>query len=267
MKFVKNRVLLFCILIFGLLANRSGRNEGSTGAPNETDNVTCANCHVRGPFKPGISVDLLVNNTSVQFIKPNTDYTINIQITDSTTRASVFGFQLVPLNSNIAMAGSFPTVGTRVKRVNDIGRTYLSHSARSTTSLFTGTWRSPAALAAKDSIRFYYSGVTGNDDGGSIGDNAFTSVKTYYYEGSLTNQPEYERDMPALIQNIAGETLYFTHHEKIKSFKIFDDNGRIITKKEVNQIQNIDISGLSEGHYFIMFTTDENRVTRKFLKI
>jgi hypothetical protein len=267
MKLIKYRVLLIAIVIFGLLSNRTGRNEGSTGAPDETDNVTCANCHIRGPFKPGISIELLSNNLKVQVIKPNTDYTVNIQLTDSTAKASVYGFQLVPLNSSNAMAGSFPALGTRVKRVNDIGRTYLSHSARSATSLFTATWRSPATIAVTDSIRFYFSGVTGNDDGGSIGDNAVLGTRTFYPEGGLTSSEEVAVRMPTLVQNIGSEILNFSNFENVKRIKIFDTNGRIILSEYVNGKNYADISTLGYGYFYIQFITDTNSVTRKFLKI
>ena len=267
MKFLQIKVAIFALLVLGLLSNRSGRNEGTTGAPNETDNVVCSNCHIRGPFKPGIQIELLENNSKVQFIKPNTTYTVNIQLTDSTSRATVYGFQMVPLNSRTLMAGSFPTIGTRVKRVNDLGRTYLSHSARATNSLFTATWTSPAALATTDSIKFYFAGVTGNDDNGSIGDNGITGTRTYYYLGSLTNNEDFEQLMPALTKNMVESYLEFSHPDVVKSIKIYDQHGKLVIQPKVSENGTAEVSGLSFGYYYVQFTSDKHSITRKFLKL
>ena len=70
-------------MVTTFLAEKRGRNVGNTGAPGETDEVTCLNCHVRGSFRPNINIDLIdKSNKKIEKILPNTDYTVNIQLLD-----------------------------------------------------------------------------------------------------------------------------------------------------------------------------------------
>ena len=261
------QILIFMLLTIILLSNRTGRNEGSTGAPNETDNVTCENCHVRGTFKPGISIDLLdSSNKKVQAIMPNTDYTLSVTLVDSTNRASVYGFQLVPLNREAKMAGSFPSIGARVKRVNDLSRVYLSHSTRSTSPSFTATWRSPADVSPSDSIKFYFAGVTGNDDNNSIGDNAKVGTKTFYFESTTSTLSNSEESSNLLQTNIVNQTLTFRKLDSSNKLIITDQNGVTLHNYENYINETIDISFLKSGAYYFTAISENQRLVQKFVK-
>jgi hypothetical protein len=262
------RILFVFIVYILFVANRTGRNEGTAGAPNETDNVTCENCHIRGAFKPFIQLELL--NQSGQKIKkitPNTDYTVQITLLDSTNRASVYGFQMVPLHADQKMAGSFPTIGQRVKRVNDLGRVYLSHSARSTSPNFTATWRSPSPTNLLDSIKFYLAGVTGNDDNNSIGDNARLATRTYYYEGTTSTTALDADNKTFLVNTVSSDYLRIKDHSSIDQISIFDKNG--ILNKRITEISNyaVDISSLSSGAYLLTIQSEGRSYLEKFVKI
>jgi len=262
------RIIIFVVISLTFLSDRRGRPIGNAGAPGEVDNVTCLNCHIRGNFKPEIQIDLVDKaNKKVQKILPNTDYTVNIQLIDSKIKASVYGFQLVPLTSKELMAGSFPTIGSRVKRVVDLNRTYISHNNRSTSATFTATWKSPNQLSDKDSIKFYYAGVVGNDDDNSIGDNAIVKSKTFLYESTTSNEAIEIEAKPILLTNITSTYLDFKYDKTISAVKVFNHLGYLIMEVEDTDLKRIDISSLSANTYFVQTLAEGKIYTQKFLKI
>jgi hypothetical protein len=244
--------LIFSLVIaLTYLSNDNGRSTGTTGAPGEPDEITCENCHLRGNFKPIMEIELLSNNAKVSTIKPATTYTLNVKIGDQTGKAKVYGFQLVPLTSKDAMAGTFPTIGAKVKRVNTLGRTYLTHSSPNSNTVFSATWTSPANLAPEDSITFYYAGVTGDNQDSSVGDNAISGKSSYVFPLASSNKdisinkvkvyPSHTRDFLQLQTNSDLESL---------DIKIYDQYGRLVLT-EVVQHNKIDVSEISPGLYYI----------------
>lgn len=267
MKFIK--VLFFtigCYVIFS--SNNDGRTTGTTGAPGESsDNVTCNNCHIRGSFNPIAQVEIKnLSGQVVSSILPNTDYVVNMKVGDLTAKAKTYGFQLVPLRqSNNTMAGTWGTLGTKVKRVNTLNRQYLTHSSPNAIPLFTANWKSPNVVG--DSIVFYYGAVATDGANSALGDNAIVSRQAFRID--VASGAEDVQNLDANIQpTLAHDAIWISATEQISSYSIYNQIGQLLKSDIVGTQSFIDVSNLSAGTYFIKLEGEKNKsTTKKFIKI
>jgi hypothetical protein len=243
---------LFFGLLFSItfLSNDNGRTTGTTGAPGEPDSITCEACHIRGNFDPIMEIELRLSNIKVTTIKPATTYTLNVKLGDRTGKARAYGFQLVPLTSRNTMAGSFPTLGSKVKRANTLNRSYLTHSSPNTTPLFTATWTSPANLALEDSIVFYYAGISGDNVNESIGDNSIAGKTRFVYTLSSSSKI-FNTENIKIWPTVSSSYLYLSiaDFDQVKA-NIYDLYGRLISENTLEST-TIDVSDLNQGLYYL----------------
>jgi hypothetical protein len=168
---MKFKVIYSCFgLLLGaflLMGNSGGATAGGagarTGAPSEG---LCTNCHGGGSFTPSISIQMLNGATPISSYTAGNSYTLRVQMSGG----SSYGAQATILrNSNNSTAGSLssPSSGAAVRAFGS--RSYLEHSARSSTGLFTATWVAPAA--GTGTVTIYGAGIVCNNLAGSGGDN------------------------------------------------------------------------------------------------
>ena len=157
--------LLLAAFLF--MGNSSGATVGGagarTGAPTEG---LCTNCHGGGSFTPTISIQMLNGATPISSYTAGNSYTLRVQMSGG----SSYGAQATVLsNSNNSTAGtlSAPNTGAAVRAFGS--RSYLEHTARSTTGLFTATWVAPTA--GTGTVTIYGAGIVCNINGGTNGDN------------------------------------------------------------------------------------------------
>jgi hypothetical protein len=68
-----------------------------------------------------------------------------------------------------------------------------------------------------------------------------------------------------IYPNPATNTLYIDSHTSIETSEVYNISGKLLLTKQLNSNQ-IDISSLAKGLYFIKLTTEEGSVVRKFVK-
>jgi hypothetical protein len=151
-----------------------GAPEGRTGAPGETN---CTACHSTGTTQDGNPVNELVLNSG------GTDYAIGettpmtLTLTDD---AAKNGFQLVALNDNDEMAGTFTiTDNTNTKFVTSglLNRDYVTHTSNGTgLNSWTFDWETPIEGG---NITFYVATNKTNSSATNAGDLIYLSQHTF----------------------------------------------------------------------------------------
>jgi hypothetical protein len=152
---------------FFLMGNSGGATGGAgarTGAPSEG---LCSNCHGGGSFTPSISIQMLNGATPISSYTAGNSYTLRVQISGG----SSYGAQATVLrNSDNNTAGTLSGANSGAAIRTSGIRSYLEHTSRSTTGVFTATWVAPAT--GTGAITIYGAGIVCNATGGTSGDNA-----------------------------------------------------------------------------------------------
>ena len=163
------------LLISLFLANSSGPGSvgtgARTGAPGEG---ICSNCHggSGGTFSPSINIQVLDGATAVSTYQAGRSYTLRVQI--SSANSTCFGAQATVLNSSNSNTGSLSSPGSGVRVLTIGSRTYIEHTQRSSSGVFTATWTAPAA--GTGTVTVYAAGIACNNSSGSSGDNTISGT-------------------------------------------------------------------------------------------
>jgi hypothetical protein len=172
---MQKKPLLFAALVASgifFMGNSTGPaaagNGDRTGSPVSSLTCGAAGCHSGGTFSPSITIRVLdAQNNAVTTYTPGQTYTIEVNI--ASTSASGFGFQATALFAGNAMAGSFGNPGAG-KQVTTLGtRSYVEHSARATSGLFSFPWTAPTAGGG--TVTVYAAGIAANGNGTTSGDS------------------------------------------------------------------------------------------------
>lgn len=163
---------------FILISSSNGRaasfNDDRTGSPlSPGGGSTCGTCHGGGSFQAQLNFRIEDNKgVIVQSYKPDSVYTVKIDMSDFSSNATAFGFQAIALTSSNGMAGSFsnPNMATKISPVGS--RQYIEHNGPSGTGMFEANWTAPN-MGTGD-VTFYAAGNATNGNGGSSGDNSAT---------------------------------------------------------------------------------------------
>lgn len=183
-------VLVACLLISASVnKSSSGAPPSHTGAPGE---MTCgaSGCHDDNKLNNGTaSLEIEVGAKEKYFI-PGKTYPVKIRIKDK--NISRFGFQLVALESksltNCGILQICDSIRTKL-----VGNSYKLQNRKYATYTFNGTdaleegmsewvinWTAPSDL--KESVNFYVSAVSANDDMYDKGDHVYTQKLTMRYK-------------------------------------------------------------------------------------
>lgn len=264
-----NKSLVLSLFFIGsilLLSNREGRDEGNSNAPGETG-TTCVNCHIRGPYTPVF--DLFLSDAAgnrVTYYLPGQQYNFEVRVADISAKAKTFGFQTVPLDGEDNFVGTWGQLGSRVRKIKDLGREYLTHSSPSTTGIFKAVWTAPATDLGN--ITFYLAGVTADGEGASIGDNSDT---TKFVVPSLTSSStNIEIKSLEVFPTLTTDRITTLVADDLSFLRIFDTNGKMVLQKKdpLPGDFNIDVSDYGFGYYFIFGINKEGNLISKgcFLK-
>lgn len=202
----KNRIKFVCLLsflaaVFFLLTGNktlttvqafsSGPPVGLTGAPNEG---TCTECHGGAPNSgPG---QFTITGLPARY-DPGMTYEVTVthSTTDNTRRR--WGFELTVLTSGNAKAGNLSNNSGFTSVINDDGpgsnRQYIEHNTQGTfagqrsPASWTFNWTAPETNIG--AVTFYASGNQANNNGGSNGDQIYTTSLTVNPPSTNTGPP------------------------------------------------------------------------------
>lgn len=153
--------------------NSGGSPSGRTGAPGETN---CTACH-SGTTQDGNPVnELVLDGGGTDYSAGNTE-SMSLTLTDD---AAKNGFQLVALNTNDEMAGTFTiTDNTNTKFVSSglLSRDYVTHTSNGTTlNSWTFDWETPVEGG---DVTFYVATNKTNSSATNQGDVIYLSQHTF----------------------------------------------------------------------------------------
>lgn len=170
-------LLLFSlgILIYlSLLGNRGGAPTGRTGAPGES---TCAtsNCHDGTVNSGSATIELGLMNDLTAYTLGAT-HTVSISI-DGAQSAARNGFEIVALDAQNANVGEWILSGDDKRTRSAGGKDYVTQTRDgSGQSSWEIDWKAPESDAGD--VTFYLAYNDANDNGGSSGDNIYTTTLT-----------------------------------------------------------------------------------------
>jgi len=255
----------YYILIAGMalvfMSNRGGRNIGTTGAPGETGQL-CSSCHSGGSLSADMEISLMNSDGDVvtEYIAGQ-EYDLTVTFTGDV--AAGYGFQLVPLTeSDDRMAGSWGELGSDVRILDNLSRTYIVQSDRKEEGLFTAKWVAPAE--GSGSVKFYSTGVAANGNGGTSGDVP-TITTLSMGEGSVTSVEELQFDIN-MYPNPATDFLSVETKEDV-SYTIYSTSGQtILMNLSMSNNHYIDVSTFENGMYMITVDRGSRSSSQWFVK-
>jgi hypothetical protein len=167
-----------------VLASASGPTPSHTNAPGEAN---CTACHSDFPVNTG-GGSVVITGLPVNY-RPGQQIPVTVTVTHQ--NAVTYGFQMTTLNKSNQSIGTYTLPNQQPQQlqinegiVGNITRTYIYHTVAGTTPTqfnlksWTFNWTAPSTRVGR--ISFYAAGNGTNGDGGTGGDNIYTtSVNTY----------------------------------------------------------------------------------------
>lgn len=251
--FFKIILLLIPVSAFLLMSSSGGRSDSRSGSPGDSGN-TCAACHSGGSFGASVQITSDIPNTGYLL---NTDYTININTTSS---SSTHGFQLTAENGSDTKIGTF-SAGSGSRTVN--GDKAITQSSPSSSGDWSFTWKSPSTDLGR--VTFYTAVNAADGTGGTAGDQVVTaSTSSPSLSISKANRLEFE-----MFPNPASEkvTIQLPSGSDKATVQFYDYVGRLALTQNVTDSNNkIDVNNLSTGVYVLKVVSNDKIGSQKFIK-
>jgi hypothetical protein len=274
MKFISTKkisksymILLSLPLCMFLLSNSGGRasqaSEGNTGSPGDTDtfNKTCLSCHGSNIQLTNTIMVTDANGSAVTSYSPGETYSVTVTLS-STGNPSSYGFQLVSELGNMETINGFANPSSNAKLVTVGGsRQYVEQNGPSASNEFTVEWTAPAD--DQGTITFYSAGIGANGNSMSSGDGGATA--NFALTPSTTSNNEVSTTAVNVYPNPSSDFIQIDS-EEIKNLQIFASNGQLMQSNKELSGNEINISNLDNGLYFIQFEADNKFFTSKFVK-
>ena len=266
--FMSNRAEFSVVTYHIEKINSNGAPAAKTGAPGE---ASCTQCHT-GAARDGNLINTLALTGG------GIDYTpgaINSMILTLTDNSSKNGFQLVALDENDAMAGSFnitDATNTKLASSASNGRSYVTHtSPGNSQSIWSFDWNAPTNVA---DVTFYVATNKTDALGGTIGDVIYLSTHIFNNPNvSISSEsindllevgysPEIHSlilDFPVITSNnvtvnvfdLSGKSVYFNNEGNF-------DKGEYIEKVRLPETMN-------NGIYVVTLFVGNQPYSKKFL--
>jgi len=251
-------VLLVPILIIAL-APTSGPGAGYAGSP--LDGQDCSNCHAPGPAT--VVTDWISTDIPPIGYTPGDTYTITLSTTGETT--SKMGFQITS-ETAAAKTGTFMiTNATRTQLTNNVT---VTHTAAGTDPVgspntWTMDWTAPAA--GTGTVTFYAAVNASNANGAGTGDQIFiTSLEVA--ESNIGIAENLDQAVGTLYPNPATDIIHLNVPSN-SEVRVYDNAGRAVLSMTTDQaVQEMDVSALQQGIYFVQIAFDGQYASRSFVK-
>ena len=257
--FFKFILLIIPLSAFILMSNSTGRIAAfNTGSPGD-GSTTCTACHGGGTFSgsPSIATNIPVSGYAL-----DTEYTISVMLTSTNSQRA--GYQLTAeKTSDNSKAGSF-SAGTNAQVFNNNHHVTHTSPINHGGNLVVGvTWKSPST--DQGAIKFYAAINAVNNNGGTTGDNVFTTSSGEVVLG-LTKEVQLDFSM---YPNPSKDYLTIQLPTGVlnANIQLFDITGRLLkTSKVITSIKQIDVQNLSSGIYILKITSEGKSGAKQFIK-
>lgn len=274
----KKITLISLALISGMLlidfntrdvhSNNSGAPAGKTGSPG--DNSDCSSCHSTSGTPVTGAILITSNVPTGGYISGNT-YQITVRAAHATFNK--FGFQISPQTNSGALVGTLATTNNTETQLVGSGK-YVTHKSAGTagTSIpmvgnfkeWSISWTAPAP--GTGNVTFYGAALLANGNNQNSGDSLVKGTLVINESAtngitSLSNNKELKL-FPNPANNLIN--LYMPENAEIM---IINMSGKMVFQQNVNiGLNNIDISNLPSGIYFVKMQSKTTNEILKFVK-
>ena len=180
---MKKYSLYFLPLVIIVMTSSILSDNGKAGKTGSTGELTCRDCH--GDFAANAAGgSIAISNTGMTNWQYVPGQTYPITVTIARTGMSLFGLGVECLTATNTNAGTFiitNTASTQLKSatVSGVNRVNVVHQlnggASTNSKAFTFNWTAPAT--GTGTVKFYFAGIAGNNDGNESGDYVYNSVQ------------------------------------------------------------------------------------------
>jgi hypothetical protein len=251
-------VFLFPILVIAI-ANTSGPGAGYSGSPLDGDN--CTDCHLPGPaFQAD---NLIVIDVGLNGYIPGQTYPLTVTCDDIV--AEKYGFQIT---SETASAKTGTWIITNASRTQLKSGTAVTHTSGGTIpsgspNTWSMEWTAPAAGTGP--VTFYVAINQTDADNSRFGDMIHVASLTIS-ESGVGIAENLEKFIGAVYPNPATDIIHLNVPSN-SEVRVYDNAGRAVISLTTDQaVQEMDVSTLQQGIYFVQIAFDGQYATRSFVK-
>jgi hypothetical protein len=259
-------LLVSAIIFIAALTNAAHSPGGQTGSP--ADGSNCTVCHTGTPQTAASS--WISHNIPSSGYVPGQTYTVTLTGTHSGVQR--FGFECTVEDSKNNKVGVFTiTNSAETELVN------MSHAVSHTGSGLTPSnnskswsfdWTAPAA--GTGDVTFFAALNAANGDMGASGDVIYLSHLTVAEDVSSGINDGHINDLISIYPNPANDFLNIQfNHGLSGEVKIYNVAGKELVSNKLNRstpLCKLDVSGLSNGIYFVQIDTGKDQISRRFIK-
>lgn len=243
---------------------------GLTGAPGEGN---CTSCHGGAVLDGNNGMNSIVLDGGAENFIPGETIPVTVSLTDGSSKN---GFQVVVLDQNEEMAGSFTiTDATNTQPRTNAGgqRSYVTHTnSGNSLSSWDFDWEVPLGL---EEATFYLATNKTNANSATSGDQIYLSSHSFTVENaSLDNNTTFENSLDiAYLKESNRLKMDFSFENTAElSLNIVDLNGRSVHYERFNTLapgqysENVNIqTPLENGIYVASFFVGNQPVSKKFM--
>jgi hypothetical protein len=274
----KKITLISLALITGMLlidfntrdvhSNNGGSPAGKTGSPG--DNSDCSSCHSTSGTPVTGAILITSNVPTGGYISGNT-YQITVRAAHATFNK--FGFQISPQTNSGALVGTLATTNNTETQLVGSSK-YVTHKSTGTTGTsipmvgnfkeWSFNWTAPAP--GTGNVTFYGAALLSNANNQNSGDSLVKGTLVINESATngintLNNSKEIK-----LFPNPANNLINL-HLPENAEIMIINMSGKMVLQQNVNiGLNNIDISNLPSGIYFVKMQGKTTNEILKFVK-
>lgn len=287
--------LLYTIFALALLtiislSNSGGRagstNRGNTGAPGDemigNNPRTCQSCHATGDIQVTMSLEILdEGNNPITSYTPNEIYTAKVRVDSAAGPAPLgYGFQMVSLfDADNTGVNSWTETGhsenVQIETVSSTNRVYAEHKGVSDSNEFLVQWQAPGA--GNGAISFYAVGNGVNRNGTNSGDGTALPQKltlTESFISSISDLSTIGMELQIAPNPVKNQLLLTLESETKRAItiKVMNAIGQIFHQQTISlaggtHLEQLDLSQLSKGIYFLQTSSEKVINTQKIIKL
>jgi len=243
------------IVALTFISSAGGMSGGLSGSPGDGSN-SCVQCHSGGNFN---AVGGIITNIPGTGYVAGQTYNVSVTVTSSSTK---HGFQITAEDASGNKLGNF-TAGTGNQVVN-ANKAVTHTSAGTSQTTWNFTWTAPISGAVP--VNFYAAINATNANFNTTGDQVVLASRGY----EVLSTDQLEDISFQVYPNPTENQIFLKGNYDFSDFKIqiVNINGQVVQSAiNVDESQNIDVSNLHSGVYFIQLFSDSKRGISKFVKL
>lgn len=255
---------LFFTSYSDVIANAGGSPGGRSSSGGDMGG-SCGQggCHGGGhTATPGI---IVTDSIPAAGYTPGMTYRIGVAGTSGTS--SKFGFELAAENAANATAGTFASIDARTQILTNGHATHTNAGNSGVMGAFGWqlNWTAPAA--GTGTVTFSAAVLVANNNGTNSGDATIINSRTVN-EATTTTLTELGANNTKLYPNPIGDNLnIYSEDNTVNQITILTMEGKLMYESAINSVDQIDVSFMNKGMYFVTVRNNGSQYTTRMIKL